>query len=131
MNVISLSFDSFLASMFLGALGVSRRAAILCAFAFGACDGAATLAGALWPVQWSQAVMLCLYVLCAVALCAVRSTRVLLWVLPVALSLDNLLSKTPGALAPLLGAGSTAMSLCGSGVAALIRNRWFASRTAL
>jgi len=131
MTMAALGFDSFLASLLIGALGASRREMLVCAVAFGICDSAATWAGSRWPIQLPQTVTLCLYLLCPLALpCTVHTKRVLLFALPVALGLDNLVTKTPGALAPLLGASSTAMSLLGSSAAALMRNRWFATRWA-
>lgn len=130
--VLALGFDSFLASLFFGAWRPSWREAMLRAFAFGACDGAATLVGAAWPMHGSPALMLCLYVPCAVAvLYTVRTPRMLLWAVAIALSLDNLVGGTPGELAPYVGASSAALSLLGSGVAALIRSRWLAWRMAL
>jgi hypothetical protein len=129
--IVTLGVDSFLASLFLGALGLSRRELLIRAFAFGACDGAATWV-AQWHVYLSQTVMLCLYLVCALAvLRALRAPRLLLWAVAISLSLDNLIGNTPDDLVPYLGASSAAMSLLGSGAAALIRNRWLASRLAL
>jgi hypothetical protein len=128
-TLASLGIDSFVASLVIGAYGVSRRDAWRCAVAFGACDAAASLAGALWSPQIPEAAALGVYLLCPLLLVrASRSRPLLLYGLPLLLSLDNLYGGTPAAMAPALGASSAVMALLGLGLASFVRDRVFLSR---
>jgi hypothetical protein len=124
LRIAGLGLDSFLACLVMGAFGVTRREAFGIAAAFGACDAMASLVGSLWPLQIPPAAAVGAYLLCPILLIsAARSKRTLLYGLPILLSLDNLCSATPAAMAPWLGAGSAVMALVGLRVAALVRNR--------
>jgi hypothetical protein len=123
-RVAALGLDSFLACLVIGAYGVSRAQALGLAATFGACDAAASLLGSIWPLQLPALVAVSVYLVCPLLLVsACRSRRILLFGLPVLLSLDNLCSMTPAAMAPMLGAGSAAMALAGLLVADRVRMR--------
>jgi hypothetical protein len=124
LRVAALGLDSFLACLVIGAYGVSRAEAFGLAATFGACDAAASLVGSIWPLQLPPLVAVGLYLMCPLLLVsAARSRRILLFGLPVLLSLDNLCSTTPAAMAPVLGAGSAAMALAGLRIANIVRTR--------
>ncbi len=129
LTVAGLGIDTFLACLCIGAYGVSRREALGCAAAFGACDAAASLAGSMWALQIPHAAALAAYLICPILLvCAARTKRPLLYGLPILLSLDNLCGGAPAAMAPALGAGSAVMALLGLSLAAFARDRLVVSR---
>lgn len=127
--IAGLGIDSFFACLVIGACGLSRHEVLGWGLAFGACDAAASLLGAIWPLQISHAAALGIYSLCLLLLLwAARDRRVLLYGLPVVLSFDNLSGGTPALMAPALGAGSAVMAVWGLSVAASVRDRVSLSR---
>jgi putative Mn2+ efflux pump MntP len=117
--VVEFGLDSYLAGLAVGSFAFSERHRLRLAFAFGACDAAATLAGSLWAHRLQDFPALPIYLLCAFLVArAVRSNRALLYPLPVLLSVDNFFSGNPASTAPALGFGSAVFVLLGLSVAA-------------
>jgi hypothetical protein len=122
-DLSSLGFDSFLACLIVGALGISRRQALGLAGAFGACDAAASLLGSMWPIHLSPLMPVAAMGLCALVLAAAaRGARTLLPALPLLLSLDNLCAELPSGMALPAGAASAAMAALGLYVASTVRS---------
>lgn len=70
--------------------------------------------------------MLAIYLVCVLLLVsAARTSRLVLYSLPVLLSVDNLFSGVPASLAPALGASSAVMALLGLSLAALGRKMFY------
>jgi putative Mn2+ efflux pump MntP len=117
--VVEFGLDSFLAGLAVGSFALSKRHWLRLAFAFGACDAAATLAGSFRPHWLRELPSLPIYLLCAFLVArAVRSNRALLYTLPLLLSVDNFFSGNPASTAPALGFGSAVFVLLGLSVAA-------------
>jgi hypothetical protein len=112
--VVEFGFDSFLAGLAIGSCALSKRHWLGLAFAFGACDAAATLAGSFRPHWIPDLPALPIYLVCAFLFArAVRPNRALLYVLPVLLSVDNFFAGNPASMAPALGFGSAVFVLLG------------------
>jgi hypothetical protein len=127
-SVVGLGCDSFLAGVAIGCYALSRRERFGFAIAFGACDAAATFAGSLWPHRLAEPPALAIYLICVWLLAsAARTHRVLLYCLPVLLSVDNLFGGVPASMAPALGGSSAAVALLGLSLAALGRDRFLAA----
>ena len=109
-----LSSDSFVAGLILGPFLQDWRKRTLLAFLFAACDGAATLIGAVWSLAAPapHAIVLYLVAVPAIAVAAVRSRR-WLFVLPALLGLDNLIAGLPAETAPVLALASGLAALSG------------------
>lgn len=117
--VFSFSLDTLLVCLGIGWHVRSRRERLRLAMVFGACDAMAAALGSLWQYRLPDLATFCIYLLCAFLLGqAVRSRSVLIYVLPVLLSLDNLFSGVPSNLAPALGLGSALMALLGLSLSA-------------
>jgi hypothetical protein len=96
--------------------------------AFGVCDGIAASLGIHSDYHLPEPVTIVVYFVGAFLLGrAARSRSVLLYALPVLLSVDNLLGGAPTTLAPALGIGSALMALFGLSVSLLIRPALVAS----
>ena len=127
-SVVGLGLDSFLACLAIGCYALSRRERLQFALAFGACDAAAALAGSVWPHRLPEPPTLAIYLICVLLLVsAARTSRTLLYSLPVLLSVDNLFSGVPASMAPALGASSAVMALLGLSLAALGRGMFLGS----
>lgn len=129
-SIVNFGFDSFLAGVAIGLCALSWRHNVRLALAFGACDTAATLAGSMWPHRLPEVPALAIYLICACLFVrAIRSNRVLLYVLPVLFSVDNFFGGDPASMAPTLGFGSTVMVLLGLSVAAAWQHAFFSVPT--
>lgn len=127
-SVLGFGLDSLLASLIVGSLLRSWRERFGLALAFGVFDSAAALAGPLWPRHMPEPPALAVYLLCAILLAAgARYSRVLFYLLPLALSIDNLFGEAP-ASALTLGVGSALLSLLGLSLGAFGRSMFLASR---
>jgi hypothetical protein len=132
-----LSSDSFFASIALGTTGVKPRHQVQLAMLFGVCDalasgfGAATGPAVLrtMPVRaetlewWLVAYLVAVLVYCRSLGSAGNPHPWLLWTIPLALSLDNFIAPTPGAISIgtmfAIVAMSASLSLMGFRVARL------------
>lgn len=113
-DVTGLGLDSFLACLLVGALGLSNHRALALAIAFGGCDAAASWIGALWPLHLPAFLPAAALALCVPMLAVtVRGKHVLLFGLPLLLSLDNLCTALPARMVLPAGAASGAMALLG------------------
>lgn len=122
-SLIGLGFDSFLASLVIGSYAWSGRERLRLALAFGGCDAVAALVGQVWPHRFAEPPTLAIYLGCVFLLAvAARTSRIVLYALPVLLSIDNLFSGGPASMVPALGASSALMALLGLSLTALVRN---------
>ena len=125
-SVLGFGLDSLLAGLIVGSLLRSWRQRFGLALAFGAFDSAAALAGPLWPRHMPEAPAFAAYLLCAALLAAgARYNRALFYLMPLALSVDNLYGGA-SASALTLGAGSALLSLIGLSLAAFGTSRFLA-----
>ncbi len=114
------SFDSFLASLFIGSRLLRIRGRMIWAAAFGVCDYVATAAGA-WAHLLPQPSALAIYSACAAwFFLGARNRAALIYALPILLCMDNLFCGTAGQSAPVVGLASAALSLAGFGAAILV-----------
>jgi putative Mn2+ efflux pump MntP len=119
---IGLGIDSFIACLAIGALPVTAWQAMRLAAAFGVCDATATLIGWLLPHAIPTFDDWVLYLICAALIgTAARNSRRFLYLVPVVLSLDNLVAGAPVSAAPGLAVSSAAMALAGLLLAGLWR----------
>ena len=135
---VLLSIDSLLASAALCFSRVERRGKVQLAFAFGVCDGAASLlgwlyhwplAGAFWLSCWQFQLALYVYLAAVFAFWFLEFSKrlgaALVWMLPVVLAIDNLACpgspvNSIGAIAT-VAAVSTTMSLLGFALGTYLR----------
>jgi putative Mn2+ efflux pump MntP len=122
-TVISLGLDSFLVCTVIGITSLSWRERWYLACAFGAWDAFGSLLGSIelhGSLQFSELITFGLAVFLYVC-CAPRN-RWLLFVLPILFCLDNLLTKTPLTMTPVIGLSSATMALVGFSLGAGCRH---------
>jgi hypothetical protein len=111
---VGLGIDSFIACLAMGALPITRWEAVRLAAAFGLCDAAATLIGMQIPHAMPSSLDWVLYLICAALIgIAARHSRRILYLVPILLSLDNLVAGAPPWACVELAVSSAAMALAG------------------
>lgn len=129
-STVALSLDSFLVCLGIGWHVRSWHDRLRLAMVFGGCDAVAAMLGSLWHYRSLGLTAFAGYLLCAFLLGqTIRPRRMLIYALPLLLSLDNLLAGVPANLAAALGAGSALMALIGLGLAAAGQHALIAVRS--
>jgi hypothetical protein len=117
-SLVGLGYDSFLASLVIGSYALTWRDRFRFAIAFGCCDAAAVLMASILPHRLPGPPAVAIYLACVFVLAvAARTSRTVLYALPLLLSMDNLFSRAPASMAPVLGASSAVMALLGLSLA--------------
>ena len=109
----ALGLDSLIAAFMLAPWTPTWPQRFRVAAMLGLADGAATLVGDLSRGVLPEWALLLGILLILAALLLLRPRQWLAWALSVCLSVDNLISADPSAMAPLLGIASASMAMLG------------------
>lgn len=130
-SALIFTLDTFLVCLGIGWRLRSWRERLPLAVTFGLCDATATALGSAWrnrgPESLPELATFGVYLLCAWLLGQLllgqsgRSRSAPIYLLPVLLSVDNLLGRIPAQSAPILGLSSAVMALLGLSLAAAFR----------